>query len=336
MGFRRFAGVILSLLPLMHPFPSTFAQERTEAQVFADIEAFLFKGAVKNFDRVKGIEDLCTWIARYREKYIQGTPATYYHPIDQLLRREFEEINRQKLQILFHLILQCGGLGYGERIVWRTGTALEEDPGEFFRALEKSSNWTTILDKLSENWMGTGKFWEAALAGAAEVQDEDLRERMQDHIRCLRDNSIQRERDIEAFIVDPIAGFERIKGIENICWWLAYHDSRIVHDGVLEKTAWGILFQERLKEVDEKWTEIVIHMITHCGSGLYGELLTDPAESMLRARPDLFIRVLERTRRWKDVVDQLLALADVRDVFLKLGDSEFEKQVKEYVQRHEY
>ena len=93
----------------------------------------------------------------------------------------------------------------------------------------------------------------------------------------------------------------------------------------------SVLFREHFQVVDEPRTEILVHMMLHCGSGVYAELLAGQAAWMFRARPDLFVRVLERTPRWKDVVNDLYT--DVRKELEALGNSEFERRIKEYVHR---
>jgi hypothetical protein len=323
-------GFVLLTALVGFPNQAATSQERTEAQIFSDLEAFLFEGAVKNFPRIKDINDLCAWIARYQEKYMSEGSAAFLNPIDQLLRREFGEIDEQKLEILFHLILQCGGLGYGERILWRTDSALRDDPELFFRVLGNGPDWTSLLNKISENWSSPA-IWETALDGAAKLADNNLKDSVQGYIRCLHEDRIQREKDVEAFMLDPVAGFERIKKIENLCYWIGLYEQRLIHDHLLNESALSVLFREHFQEVDEKRTEIIIHMVLHCGSGIYGEFLADRAEKMFRARPDLFVGIFERTPRWKDAVRNLFYLTDIR--FESLGNSEFERKIKEYVNK---
>jgi len=334
VAFRSALGLVLITALVGFPVQATASQEKTESQILSDTEAFLFEGAVKNFPRIKGIDGLCTWIVRYQEKFMSGGPAAYLNPMDQLLRREFGgKLDEQQLEILFHLILQCGGLGYGELVVRRTDSALRDDPELFFRALGKTPDWMSILNKVSDNWINTADIWETALAGAAKLGDIGLKDRVQEQIRCLHEDRIQREKDVEAFMLDPMAGFERIKKIENLCLWIGRYEQRFIHDQVLDEFALDVLFRKHFQEVDEKRTEILVHMILQCGSGHYGEILADQGAVMFRARPDLFVRVLERTPRWKDVVNDLFYLADVRKEFEALGNSEFERQIKEYVHK---
>lgn len=205
----------------------------------------------------------------------------------------------------------------------------------FFRALGKNPDWISVFNKISENW-GSLNIWETALAGAAKLNDNDLNGRVQEHIRCLHEDRIQREKDVEAFRLDPVAGFERIKNIENLCSWIGLYEQRFIHNQALDEFRLNVLFREHFQVVDEPRTEILVHMMPHCGSGHYGEILADQAARMFRARPDLFVRVLEKTPRWNDVVSALLYLTDVVDVFEALGNSEFERRIKEYVHNFRY
>jgi hypothetical protein len=73
-------------------------------------------------------------------------------------------------------------------------------------------------------------------------------------------------------------------------------------------------------------------MVPRC-SGAYGELLSDETAKVFWLHPQMFVKVLERTAEWKDVIDDIsmLGWGYFWKGLLKLGDTKFEKELKNYV-----
>lgn len=133
------------------------------------------------------------------------------------------------------------------------------------------------------------------------------------------------------FLSDPISNFDRIKAIPNLCDRLLGYELEQVRQGI-KAPGQGFLdalFLYNFQEVDERKIEIVIYLykqLRRC----YSEIV-EKTNSTFCLQPAMFVRMLEKESDWRDVVNGLSSKwRSFSPGIGRLGDSEFEREVKEY------
>jgi hypothetical protein len=316
---------------LLFVFVLSFSQIGTGALPRADdnqeartLEDFL-NDPVSTFDRIKGMSDLCNEIMTYDLDSIrQGRRQESY--LDMLFARHFKEIDDRKMRIVIYLFLNlrsCQG-----DILKKTTAAFVLRPRIFAKTLESTSEWKSIIDDISRDWSS----FSPGLDGLGSTEFEIA---VKDYATILHEERAQREKDIEAFINDPVGCFDRVKDLDDICLWIGrYEHQYLDKEGVQKKFLLDALFDGPFKSIDENKVRIMIHLVLHCGhGGIQGEVLADRVAKAFRAQPQLFARVLEKCEDWKKVIDKISILGwdDFSRGLEGLGNSAFEKEIKSYV-----
>jgi hypothetical protein len=103
-----------------------------------------------------------------------------------------------------------------------------------------------------------------------------------------------------------------------------------------KKTKSGFYFEERLvavtREMNEEKFYVITFLVLNCYSAVYGELLDDLYMDLFGSHTELFIKQLKKRGDWKRIVDR--GTASMRQfvvVINNLGNSDFEKELKEYL-----
>jgi len=288
------------------------------------LEEFL-NDPVLTFERIKGMSDLCNEIMKYDLDTIRQECRQESY-LDKLFSRHFKEIDDRKMEIVIYLFLNLGAC-QGD-ILNKTTAAFVLRPKIFVKALESTPEWKTIIEDISREWSS----FSPGLDGLGSTEFEIA---VKEYAAILHGERAQRERDIEAFFNDPVACFDRVKDLDDICFWIGRYENQHYKAGVQRELFFDALFDGPFKNVDEKKLRIMIHLVLHCGPGIQGESLADRVAKVFRVQPRLFVRVLEESAGWRKVIDQLSGLGwtDFAKGLEGLGNTEFEKEIKSYVAR---
>jgi|WetSurSiteA1Bulk_404760.scaffolds.fasta_scaffold10884_2 hypothetical protein len=278
---------------------------------------------ITSFDRIKGMNDLCNDIMKYdMDLQSRGYKQTSY--IDELFARHFKELEEKRMMIVIYLFQKLRSCN--REIIYRTAAAFIHRPQLFANILEGNPDWKGIIDDISRDWL----YFSQGLAGLSSTENENT---LRNYAISLQAEREQRQRNIEAFLNDPIACFDRIKYLDDICLEIGLYENQRYQEGTPNKFVFDALFNGPFKNLNENSTRIIIHLALHCGGGIQREVLADRVAKSFRAQPQLFVLVLKEYPEWKKVIDLVAVTAwtDFSKGLQELGNSEFEKQIKSYV-----
>lgn len=153
---------------------------------------------------------------------------------------------------------------------------------------------------------------------------------------CTSDNrtlpkagTIQEYELLEAFFNDPVANFNKIKNIPDLCEQILNYDLSFISQRSKSKPYVARLFEKNFHDISEDEMHIVIYLymkLGHC----QGDVL-DGTRAAFRLKPALFVKVLEETNDWKSLVTGLSQDWESFSLGLgELGSSAFEKEVQAY------
>jgi hypothetical protein len=289
-----------------------------------DLGAFL-EDPVANFNRIKEIPNLCDRIiSEYELKQIpQGSREPRQGFLDLLFTRHFQEVDEKKIQIAIYLYRHLRGC-YGE-IVDKIEMVFCLQPVMFVTELANEKDWQNIIDGLSMKW---GAF----SVGLCRLGDSEFEREVKGYAILKHMEREQKISLIEAFFVDPVMYFERIRTWDDVCEWIGQYEDQLCGDEGSGQLLMQKFLESHFQEVDEKKIEILIHLVTRC-HGAYGELLSDETAKNFWLHSQMFINILEKTEDWKRVIDKIsmLSWSYFSRGLMELGDTEFEKSLKEYI-----
>jgi len=198
----------------------------------------------------------------------------------------------------------------------------------FVAELERHQDWKIIINGISQDW-------EAFSRELVELGSTAFEKAVKEYAISEHEINEKRLKDIEVFFSDPVANFDRIKRMENICELISRYEQGFTNNQSLTDNFLTEFFNRHFREIDEIRIKIVIHMILHCGSGVQGEILLDKADEIFSVQPQMFVMVLEKTEEWKSVIRDLFYLGDISKGLAKLGNSKFVMKIREYVKELE-
>jgi len=287
------------------------------------LESFL-DDPVGSFDRVKAIENLCDRISKYDRKHVfldaRGQGQNF---LDLLFSRHFQEVDERKIEIAIYLYKQMGDC-YGE-ITTKTRTIFCLQPAKFVKALGKDPEWQSVIEGLSLEW-------ESFLPGLSQLSTSGFEGEVRDYAFRLHREWERRIKVVEAFIHDPVKNSEKIWTWDNLSYWFSEYSETIGKD-IMGYSLIDDFLKEHFREIDERKTEILIHLVERCGGGVLAGLISEETAKIFWLHPEIFVKVLERTDEWREVIDMLSGEGHeyLSEAMKKLGDTEFEKQLKKYV-----
>ncbi|HVP89853.1 MAG TPA: hypothetical protein VMS75_01425 [Terriglobales bacterium] len=277
------------------------------------LDAF-FKEPLAHLESLKGMKDL-------------GEKITYYarwnvDRIQEFFRTQYQDIDERKIEILVYLLRYYRGFPVPDEAARVFGLR----PVMFARELEKTPEWAGIVKDIS--WS-----WESFSSGLRGLGGSDFEKKVKELARSLHEERRQRIKLIGDFVNDAVSNLEEVKKLDDLPFWLSRFEEAQTRDGRPEIFALSSLFVNNFGEINEKKIEILVYLLLHCGNGVDGELLADEAGGLFKDHTVLFVEVLERTREWKSIVDDMYDLAgpDLAEGLKNLGDTPFERELKRYV-----
>jgi hypothetical protein len=319
---------LIMLFTVVCPADDNSWAQSEKNKEFRIIEAFIFDDPARNLSEIQKINDLCGWISRYEdelhiERQIPQGLITYF------FQRHFHfgEITFAKMKVLNYLLLHLNCPEKRSTLGREAALVFEEHTDIFVKSLENEEEWKRIIERISIDWN--------RLLGVVEKLgptsfENDIRE----YVKALK---IEREKTrvvVKNFMEEPVREYENITKVNNICYWIddCVRDQRGI-SGELREDLFDVLLDKLTRDINEKKIEILDYLIINCYDGYYSEVLADKGGKIFKDYPQMFIKVLERTDKWEKAVDHLSAVAweDFSKGLKKLGNSRFEKRIKEYI-----
>ncbi len=150
--------------------------------------------------------------------------------------------------------------------------------------------------------------------------------------------STHSERDLEKvimFLDDPKGYFLEIQNIKSVGAYFDAYDYYLWHKE--HKSSFIDLLHYKFQTVDVDKAEILTFLrLNYRSGGINSEDLTRTYADLFKSYPAVFIKVLEKRKDWKLVVDSLqMDWSLFKEGVAKLGNSAFEKEFKAYVREYE-
>lgn len=317
---------VMSLIQVVSSADNRASPEPVNTQEHSALEAFL-DDPVKNFGHIKEMQDLCAQIVSYDlDLRGQGRGDSQDLFVNRLFRTHFCETNEKKIEIVIFLFSKLHSCR--SDIYENTMRVFVEQPRMFVAELERHQDWKIIINGISQDW-------EAFSRELVELGSTAFEKAVKEYAISEHEINEKRLKDIEVFFSDPVANFDRIKRMENICELISRYEQGFTNNQSLTDNFLTEFFNRHFREIDEIRIKIVIHMILHCGSGVQGEILLDKADEIFSVQPQMFVMVLEKTEEWKSVIRDLFYLGDISKGLAKLGNSKFVMKIREYVKELE-
>jgi hypothetical protein len=141
---------------------------------------------------------------------------------------------------------------------------------------------------------------------------------------------VQESDDLEAFLEDPVASFDRLKAIPNLCERVTGYDLKYVLRGQGPPRSFlDVFFERHFQEMDGVKMEIVLYLFKElrcCQAPIW-----EKVGKTFSLYPRMFAEALKDDEDWEHSVSGLSWDWDVFAVGLAgLGDSQFEKVIREY------
>lgn len=154
--------------------------------------------------------------------------------------------------------------------------------------------------------------------------------------KFLKDHSQGNLYKIILFSRDPKKYFSSIQDIKDWCAYTEVYDRCLYLRKV--EDSWLVTLYSHLQEVDEKTAAILTHLLLNdWNCGAYGEALSTRYTILFAKNPRPFVEDLKKRKNWREVVDQTTRFGEwwyYSAGLSKLGDSGFEKELKDYVREH--
>ncbi|MBN2256852.1 MAG: hypothetical protein JW704_03390, partial [Anaerolineaceae bacterium] len=250
-------------------------------------------------------------------------PVQFLGSSSQLYGRHFQDVDEKKMQIVVYLYRQLRSC-YGD-IVNKTIATIGLNPTIFISVLEREPDWESIVEGLSLEW-------ESFLPILGRLGDTEFAQEVKNQAFRAHEGRDQKIEIIAAFLNDPVMLFDKVRTWDDIGFWIGQYGDRLYTEGRLTEPIIDVFIRTHFQEIDEKKIEILMHLLLRSG-GFIGEMLSDETAKIFMLHPSVFIKVLERTEDWQRVVDKISMLSwnNFHNGLMRLGDTEFEKSLRKYI-----
>lgn len=141
------------------------------------------------------------------------------------------------------------------------------------------------------------------------------------------------------FLRSPVEYFDSIKPIQNYCEYIFIYRRFINESKKFPSDFYSKFLQENFASINKEKVPILTFLLLGCQeSALFGEVLADVYTVLFESNPDVFVEDLKKRKDWKRVIDTLApgSWAAFQSGLKKLGNSEFEKEIKAYIFMRKY
>ena len=152
----------------------------------------------------------------------------------------------------------------------------------------------------------------------------------------LSSHSEENLKKIVLFLENPVTYFDNVEPIEGFCEYISAYSAFLIINNRIPGDFFSAFLDKHFVEVDSNKVRILTFLLAGCqASALFAELLAERYTVLFGSNPQIFIRDLETRKNWKEIMDSLRSghAREFQAGLAKLGDSSFEKELKEYVRR---
>ncbi|MDI6699586.1 MAG: hypothetical protein QME85_11740 [Candidatus Saccharicenans sp.] len=312
-----FLGCLFFIILIGYPILAS-SQERDIDWPLKTIEAF-FSDPVKYFEALKKEPDLRNKLELYfrynKEKARDG------------LRILLEQPDQARSEILVYLLAI-----YPEYVIADTAAEFFSlSPDLFTNQLKRYPEWRELINELTRRE-------ETFYAGLEKLGNTEFEREVKDYALKLKAQRDYEYKIISSFIDDPIKNYQKILGLRDFDKLIYEYQKKFIKNGILTDDPFGRLL-DNLSIANEKTIEILIHLMSNIKSGYYAEELANKTARTFYSNTNLFINVLKRHDNWREIIDSMLETEwnIIMKTLPKLGQSEFERELKEYIKnKHDF
>jgi hypothetical protein len=272
-----------------------------------------FTDPVRNFESLKKETDLKDKI----ELFIRFN----LDKVKNGLRILADKPDERKAEIIIFLLSV-----YPEYIIADEGAKFFcQYPELFITKLESCSNWKLIVTELATREDCIGQTLNKPGDSGFEKEIKEL-------LFNVHQKQELEIKMISEFIEDPITKFDQIKNLQDINSLIYRYEKKLIKDGVLTETVVDRLFKN-IRLVNEETIQIIIFLVLNIKTGYLAELVTEKAANYFKDYPDIFLSVLEKTKDWKLVIDEMYSLnpEEISQGINMAKNSRFVNEVKKYI-----
>jgi hypothetical protein len=148
----------------------------------------------------------------------------------------------------------------------------------------------------------------------------------------LRDHSEKNLETVVAFLQDPMRNFRRVQGVADVCSYIYAYANYLTETKEKDEAGYHDLGIKYFRVATDKNVPILTYLVMNCHNAFLEESFVDEYTMLFGATPEVFVRDLRRRPNWRQVVDQVRGgyWGAFKDGLAKLGNSEFERQLKDY------
>ncbi|MBC7363428.1 MAG: hypothetical protein H5U07_02650 [Candidatus Aminicenantes bacterium] len=290
----------------------SFAINQQDHWTLKKIDEF-FTDPVRNFESLKKETDLKDKI----ELFIRFN----LDKVKNGLKILADKPDERKAEIIIFLLSV-----YPEYIIADEGAKFFcQHPELFITKLESCSNWKLIVTELATREDCIGQ-------AINKLGDSDFEKQIRELVSSVHQKLELEMEMISEFIEDPIRKFDEIKNLEDINSLIYRYEKKLIKDGVLTETVVDRIFKN-IRLVDERTIKIIVFLVLNIKTGYLAELVTEKAANYFKDYPDIFLSVLEKTKDWKLVIEEMYSLnpEEISQGINMAKNSRFVNEVKKYI-----
>lgn len=144
------------------------------------------------------------------------------------------------------------------------------------------------------------------------------------------------ERDLEkvlAFLQDPLRNFQGVQRVADVCSYIGAYVIYLAETKQKDDAGYIKFFSTHFRIATDANVPILSYLMLNCHDDFLMEAIVGRYTELFGVSPEIFVKDLRRRANWKRIVDEA-GTGDWRafkEGLAKLGNSEFELELKNYV-----
>jgi hypothetical protein len=149
----------------------------------------------------------------------------------------------------------------------------------------------------------------------------------------LSGHSLKYLEEVILFLQIPEKHFVGIQNIEGLRFYIMIYEQYLRETDRYGGFLISAFLEKHFQTIDDVKVNIITYLLLNCSQGIAGEFLSEKFIDLFGSNPDIFINELKKRKDWKEVIRELLPgkWESFRECVNKLGNSQFEMELKKYV-----
>jgi hypothetical protein len=174
------------------------------------------------------------------------------------------------------------------------------------------------------------------------LQEQTLEERIHEFSstsigqQFLANHSSEELKKVILFLENPLVYFNELANIADYCDYISIYAYYLRSSKQVTGDIYYSFLDKYFRDIDQKRVHVLTQLLLNCKKdAIFSELLADRYTVLFGINPSVFVCDLKARKNWKEVIDSIRSGngGAFREGIAKLGDSDFESQLKEYVRK---